>query len=83
LLHAALQHIAHVQLFGDLGQRLVLAGGGRASRDDEQAADLGQDLDGIVGHDIAQIVLRGVAAQVGEWQDRDGRLLRGGRRHGG
>jgi hypothetical protein len=62
---------------------LVLAGGRRTAAEDEQAADLGQDLDGIVGHDLAEVVLRGVAAQIGERQHYEGRLLGGREWRGG
>jgi hypothetical protein len=70
---APFQHVAHAELPADLCHvdGLALLGEGRAARDDEAAADAREAAGELVGDDVGEIVLRGVATQVREGQDDD------------
>jgi hypothetical protein len=77
----AFQHEAHAELAADLLHlhRPALVGEGGIARDHEQRLDLGEIGDQVLGDAVAEILLLGVAAHVGEGQDGD----RGLGRHGG
>ena len=81
--HAALQHVANPQILGDLLHlgRLVLVGPARVAGDDEDARQLGEVGDQILGHAVREVTLLRVATQIVEGQDRDRRLCRQGLRH--
>jgi hypothetical protein len=55
---------------------LALVGKARIASDDEQPADPGQRSGDLLNHAVGEIFLRGIAAQIEEWQDRERRLLR-------
>src|ERR1700737_4928414 len=86
LADAAFQHEAHPELAADLLDldRLALVGERGVAGDDEQGGDLREVGDQVLGNAVAEILLFGVAAHVGERQDGDRRLVRqGGRRRRG
>ena len=82
LADAALEHEPHAELAADLLHldRLALVGEGGVPRDHEQAGDLRKIGDQVLGHAVAEILLLGIAAHVGEWQHGDRRLVRHRRR---
>src|SRR5262249_15058147 len=81
LADAALEHEAHAEIPSDLlhFDRLALVDEGGVARDDEQARHLREVGDQVFGHAVAEIFLLGIAADVGEGQHGDRRLVRHGR----
>ncbi len=77
--HAAFQDVADAQLPGQLahieGLALELEGG--VAGDDEQGRDLGEVGDDVLADPVAEILLLGIAAHVGERQNADGELADG------
>ena len=75
---AALQHEAHAELAADLLHlhRLALVGERRVAGDHEQARDLRQVGDHVLGDAVAEILLLGIAAHIGERQHGDRGLVR-------
>jgi hypothetical protein len=67
-LHRAFQHVAHAQILADRlsVDRLALEGHGRVARDDEVAGDACEAGGQFIGESIDQVILRGVAGEVGE-----------------
>ena len=76
-LHRALQHIAHAQVLADrLGvDRLALVGEGRVARDHELAGDGAGDTceagGQFIGERVDEVILRRIAAKIGEGQHHD------------
>jgi hypothetical protein len=75
--HAALQHVAHAQVLGDLPHlhRLALVGEDRVAGDHEEARDLRQVRDQVLGHAVGEVLLVRVVGHVGEGQDGDRGLV--------
>ena len=75
--HAALQHVAHAEVARDLAHvdRAALVGEGRVAGDHEQPAQPGERGDDVLGDAVGEIVLLGIAAEIGERQHRDRRLV--------
>jgi hypothetical protein len=71
---AALQDVGDVQFLCNLRDLnlLALEGKRRRARDHEQVSDLAELVDQLFGHAIGEVLLRRVAAHVGEGQDGDG-----------
>src|SRR5947207_11699508 len=82
-LYAPLQNVMDAQLLGDLSyvDRLALIGPTRVTRDHEDAGELGEIGDEILGHAINEITLFGIGAQVVEGQHGDRGLIRQRQRH--
>ena len=78
LAHAALDHVLHAELRRHLldADRAVLVHEGRVARDDEQVAKARERGDDVLGQAIGEELLLGIAAHVGERQDRNRRLVR-------
>ena len=74
LAHAAFQHIPHPQLLAHVLHlhRLAFVGEGRVAGDDKQAGDLGEVGGEVLGDAVAEILLLGIVAHVGEGQHDDG-----------
>jgi hypothetical protein len=72
-LHAALQQVAHPQLFGYLLGRhgLALEGEAGSAGGDIDIRGLGKPRDELLGHAVAEIFLLGVARHVLEGQHRN------------
>ncbi len=74
---AAFEDVAHAELAGDLlyidGAALV--GEAAVARDDEEPADSRQRRDDLLDHPVGEILLLGVAAQIGEGQHGDRRFV--------
>jgi hypothetical protein len=70
LAHAALQHVAHAEIAGDLPHvnRPVLVDEGRVAGDDEQPPEARQRGDDVLDHAVGEVLLVGVIRQVGERQ---------------
>ena len=79
-LHRAFEHIAHVQFAADLLHviGLALVGERGVACDHERASDAREIGGKALGHAIDEIVLFGIAADIGEGEDHD----RGVRRPG-
>ena len=77
LANAALDHIGDAQFLGDLLQvhRLALVGEDGIAAEHEQARNLRQVGDDVLGDAVAEELLLGVVAHVGERQDRHRRLV--------
>src|SRR5262249_3632819 len=77
LAHAAFEDVTHPQLAPDLLHidRLALIGERRVSGDYEQPADARETADDVLDHAISEVLLLRVAAQVGEGQPGDRRLI--------
>ena len=77
-LHRAFEHVADVQLAADLLEinRFAFVGECGVSADDERAADARQVRGQALGHAIDEIVLLGIAAEIGERQHNDGKTRR-------
>src|SRR3546814_487330 len=77
LAHAAFQHVAHAELAADVlnvdGAPPVDEGG--VAGDDEQARDLRQIGDNVLGDAVAEIGLLGITAHIVERQNDDRGLL--------
>jgi len=75
---AALQHVSDAQLAGDLANisRSALVGEGRVPGDDEEAGNLRQIGDQVVGQAVGEISLLLIGTQVLERQHGDRRLVR-------
>ena len=71
--HAAFEHVADAELARDLFHvdRTVLVDERRVAGDDEQPADAGEPGDQVLGNAVGKILLIGIAAHIGERQDRD------------
>ena len=80
--HRAFQHIAHAQILADrLGvDRLALEGEGRIARDDEAVADARESGGQFIGEGVGEVILRRIAAEIGERQHDNGKTLSGERR---
>ena len=74
--HATLEHRGDVELLTDAAEIEVLAleGEGRCPRRHAQAGQLGQGVDDLLGDAIGEILVLGVAADVGEGQHGNGPL---------
>ena len=70
-LHAAFEHVAHVEFATDLLEvdRLALVGEGSVARDDKRAANARQIGGQALGHAVDEIFLFRIAADIGERQD--------------
>ena len=70
-LHAAFEDVAHVELAPDLFEidGPALVGEGRAPADDERARDAREVGGQALGDAVDEILLLGIAADVGEGQD--------------
>ena len=80
--HAAFEDVTHAEALTDLGDMDVLAleGERRISRDDEQRRELRERGDDVFRDAVGEIFLLGVAAHIGERQNRNRRLVgQGGR----
>jgi hypothetical protein len=85
LAQAAFEHVAHAQLAAHLlhVDRAALVGEARVARDHEQPAHARQRRDDVLHHPVDEVVLGGIAAEVEERQDGNGRTVREGEhRHG-
>ena len=73
--HAALEHIAHAKLARDLPHvdRAALVDEARIAGDDEQPAQPRERRDDVLGDAVGEVVLLGIAREVGERQDRNRR----------
>ena len=71
---AALEDGADVQALADLPDVLGLAleGEGGGPSDDPQRLDVGQRVEDLLGHPVAEVLLLGVGGEVREGQDGDG-----------
>ena len=76
--HTALEDVSDPEILRHFPgcDGLALIGEGCVAGDDEEAGDLGQIRDQVLGHAIGEVVLLGLAAHVGERQDGNGRLIR-------
>jgi hypothetical protein len=76
-LDAAFEHIVDAEIVADASHigGLASVNLGRIPRDDEQILRVRQVRDDILGDAISKPVPLGVAADIGEGQDRDGCLL--------
>jgi hypothetical protein len=85
LADAPLEHKTHAQVAPDLLHfgRPALVDEGGVARDDEQARDLREIGDQVLGQAIAEILLLDIATHVREGQHGDRRLVRHGRRRCG
>ena len=74
-LHAALKHVTHAEVLGDLPNvgRAVLVGQDRVPRDDKDTGNLREVGDQVFGDAIGEILLRRIGAEIVEGQYRDGR----------
>ena len=70
MLLAALQDVAHAEVPADLLHlhRLALVGKGGTAGDYKRAADSRKARGKPLGEDIGEVILRGIAAQIGEGQ---------------
>ena len=77
---AAFQNVADTQFAAGLNHidMTALINKGRVAGDHEHPAEFRQRGDQILGHAVGEIFLLGIAAQIGERQDRDGGLVRQG-----
>ena len=77
LANAALDHIGNAQFLGDLLEihRLALVGEDGIAAEHEQTRDLRQIGDDVLGDAVAEELLLGIVAHVGEGQDRHRRLV--------
>ena len=75
LAHAAFEHVAHVQLPRDVvgRHRSALVAEGRASRDDEEPAEIREGVDDVLGHAVGEEGLLGGGRNVVEGQHGDRR----------
>jgi hypothetical protein len=69
--HAALEHVAHAELSRDLlhVHRLPLVGEARVARDHEELLHPGESGDDVLGEAVGQVLVGGIAREVGEGQD--------------
>jgi hypothetical protein len=76
-LHAAFQHVADAEILGHRpwGHRLAAIDLGRVARDHEKARVLRQRVEEVVGQSVGQVVLRRIAAQIGERKHGDRGLV--------
>ena len=83
LAYAAFQHRGDVERPAHLGDRgtLALEGERRRARRHPQAADLGHDVEQLVGEPVREVFVLLVVTAIREWQHRDRRHVV--RRHGG
>src|SRR5258705_7127184 len=74
----AFENIPHAQFAPDLLHidRAVLVSEAGIARDDEQAGKPRQRSYDLFDNPVGEIILRGVAAHIGEWQNGDGRAIR-------
>jgi hypothetical protein len=79
---AALEHEAHAEVASDVLhlRRPALVDERGVARDHEQAGDLGEVGDQVLGDPVGEVFLFGIAAHVLKRQDRDRGLLRQRRR---
>ena len=77
LAHASLQDRAHAEVLAHLRDvgRLALVGEGGVAGDDEQARNLGQIGDDVLGDAVGEILLLGIARHVVEGQHCDRGLV--------
>ncbi len=73
----ALQHIAHPEVPADLGDlhRLAFVDKGRVTSDDQQARELGERGNEVIGHPVTEILLLQVATHIGKRQHGNGGLV--------
>ena len=78
--NAPLHRVADIELARDLGRcdRTTLVAERRVARDHDQAGELGEAGDEIVGDAVREVLVRRLAAYVHERQHGDGRLRDGG-----
>ena len=78
VLFAALQDVAHAEVFADLlhVHGLALVGEGGAARDHERAADPREARGQPLGEDIGEVILRRIAAQIGKGEYNNGKSRR-------
>src|SRR4029077_9589401 len=76
LAYTALDHVAHPQLATHLGDayRTALVDEGRVARDHQQAGDLREVGDQVLGQPVGEILLLWVGAEIVQRQNRDGVL---------
>src|SRR3974390_1846796 len=81
-LHRAFEHIADVQLTSELlyVNALSLEGERSVTCNHERAIDARQVRGEALGHPIHEVLLLGIAAEVGEGQYNDGKMRRRNRR---
>ncbi len=75
--HAALEDVGHSQDFGDLADIRVLSleGERRRARDDFQPRHLDQRVDDLLAQPVAEVLVVGIAAHVGEGKHGDRSLV--------
>jgi hypothetical protein len=80
-LHRAFEHVPHVELLADLlgVEVLALVGERSIARDHETVADARQVGGEVFGDSVGEIILGGIAGEVGEGQDHDREMLGLGR----
>src|SRR4026209_2574875 len=78
-LNASFKDVSHAEVLGDLRDlhRLALVDKCRVPSDDEQARNLREVGDQIIGHAVCKMLLA-VRRHVGEWQHRNRWLVRQG-----
>ena len=77
LAYAAFQQMAYIQPPGDVSDldRFALERERRGSSGDVKALDLREGIDDLFRDAVAEVLIVGVRAHAGEWQDGDGRRL--------
>ena len=75
--HRALEDVANAKLAADLlhADRLALERETRIAGDDEEPTDARERGDDLLDHAVGEILLLRVAAQIGEGQHRNRRLV--------
>ena len=75
MLNGACQHVADVEVLGDLPRvdRLALVSHGRVARDDQEVLVAREVGDDVFGHAVGEAARLFVAAQIVERQDGDRR----------
>ena len=75
--HAAFKHVADPQVTPDIGDadRAALVDEGGIARDHDQLREAGQRGEDVLGKAVGEIFLLGIAAQIGERQHGDRRLV--------
>jgi hypothetical protein len=70
---AALEHVAHPEIARDLADihGPALVDEGRVARDHEEPAQPRERGDDVLAQSVGEEILRGIAAEIGERQDRD------------
>jgi hypothetical protein len=78
MLNGARQHVADVEILGDLScvDGLAFVGHGRVARDDQKVLEVREIGDDVFGHPVGEAARLFVAAQIVKRQDRDRRRRR-------